>query len=172
MRNLIIRVLAMIKKKKKTKKTTGQKSAKKVRKPRLKKEIDVVEVRKEVSQIVKSQAAELTQAVVAEGKKGQVPPVRYLFEMANIFPVQENAEQATEEEDCFAKILLSRMDAPAKPEKQEDDDADDTGVSTEDGTRPVPATAVRGEETHAPASGDSMKKETVETSVGTGISVT
>jgi hypothetical protein len=162
----------MIKRKKKTKKAMGQKSAKNGRKPRPKKEIDVVEVRKEVSQIVKSQAAELTQAVVEEGKKGQVPPVRYLFEMANIFPVQENAEQATEEEDCFAKILLSRMDAPAKPEKEEDDEAEDTEVSMEDEAKPAQAAEVRGEERHTQARGDSMQKETVETSVGTGISVT
>jgi hypothetical protein len=150
----------MIKKKKSRKKTTGQKSAKKVRKPRPKKEIDIVEVRKQVSQIVKSGAAELTQAVVGEGMKGQVAPVRYLFEMANIFPVQENAEQATEEEDSLAKILLSRMQAPAKPEKEEDEAAEDVGDEVKtSASSPV-------------ASENSEKKETVETPVGMATSVT
>ena len=150
----------MIKKKKSRKKTTGQKSAKKVRKPRPKKEIDIVEVRKQVSQIVKSGAAELTHAVVGEGMKGQVAPVRYLFEMANIFPVQENAEQATEEEDSLAKILLSRMQAPAKPEKEEDEAAEDVGDEVKtSASSPV-------------ASENSEKKETVETPVGMATSVT
>jgi len=150
----------MIKKKKSRKKTTGQKSAKKVRKPRPKKEIDIVEVRKQVSQIVKSGAAELTHAVVGEGMKGQVAPVRYLFEMANIFPVQENAEQATEEEDSLAKILLSRMQAPAKPEKEEDEAAEDVGDDVKtSASSPV-------------ASENSEKKETVETPVGMATSVT
>jgi hypothetical protein len=150
----------MIKKKKRTKKATGQKSAKKSRKPRPKKEIDIVEVRKQVSQIVKSGAAELTQAVVGEGMKGQVAPVRYLFEMANIFPVQENAEQATEEEDSLAKILLSRMQAPAKPEKEEDEAAEDVGDDVKtSASSPV-------------ASESSEKKETVETPVGMATSVT
>jgi hypothetical protein len=150
----------MIKKKKSRKKTTAPKSAKKVRKPRLKKEINIVEVRKQVSQIVKSGAAELTQAVVGEGMKGQVAPVRYLFEMANIFPVQENAEQETEEEDSLAKILLSRMQAPAKPEKEEDDEA------AKDGEQEVKAAS------SPVASGHGDKETTVETPVGVATSVT
>jgi hypothetical protein len=165
----------MIKKKKKTKTATAQKSAK-GRKPRLKKEkeMDVVEVRKQVTEVVQSQATELTQAVVKEGMKGQVSPVRYLFEMANIFPIQENAEKPTEEEDSFAKILLSRMEAPAKRDKEEDDDGDDAEVTTPDEAKPAPAAVVRGQEPppHKQPSVDGEKKETVEALVGTGTSVT
>jgi hypothetical protein len=164
----------MIKKKKGTKKATGQKSAKKGQKTRLKKELNPAEVRKQVSQIVQSEAVLMTHAVVEEGKKGQVAPVRYLFEMANIFPAQANAEQATEEEDCLAKVLLSRMQAPAKPEKEEEDEVDDTEVSTEDEAKPAQAAAVRGQECprHMPTSGEGEKKETVETPVGAATSVT
>jgi hypothetical protein len=150
-------------KKKGTKKAAEQKSAKKVRKRRpTKKDINPAEVRKQVSQMVQSQAAELTQAVVEEGMKGQVAPVRYLFEMANIFPAQANTEQASEEEDCLAKILLSRMEAPAKPEKEEDDETADE--DPEDTVKP-PAAAPA-------ASGNSEKKETAEARVGTTTSVT
>jgi hypothetical protein len=163
----------MIKKKKRTKKAAAQKSAKKGRKTPVKKETNLAEVRKQVTEIVQSEAALMAQAVVQEGKKGQVAPVRYLFEMANIFPVQANAEQATEEEDCLAKILLARMEAPAKPEKEDDDEADGTEVSTEEEARPARA-AIRGQESprQTPASGDSEKKETVGTTVGTTSSVT
>ena len=109
-------------KKKATTKTTGQKGAKKSAKKKLKKETNPAEVRKQVSRIVEAEAMQMTQAVVDEAKKGQLAPVRYLFEMANIFPAQANADVATEEEDCLAKILLSRMEAPAKPEKDDEDE--------------------------------------------------
>ena len=148
-------------KKKATKKATGQKSAKKGRKMRPKKELNPAEVRKQVSQIVQSEAVEMTQAVVKEGMKGQVAPVRYLFEMANIFPVQANGEQATEEEDCLAKILLSRMEAPAKPEKQQEDDETAEDVDDVKAPASTPATG-----------GNSEKKETTETAVGMATPVT
>lgn len=112
---------AMIKKKA-SKKLTGQKSANKSAKKRLKKETNPAAVRKEVSRIVEAEAVEMMQAVVGEAKKGQLAPVKYLFEMANIFPPQTDPEHATEEEDCLAKILLSRMEAPTKPEKNQEDD--------------------------------------------------
>jgi hypothetical protein len=158
-------------KKKGTRKATGQKSAKRGRKTRLKKDINPAEVRKQVSQMVQSEAVAMTHAVVEEAKKGQVAPVRYLFEMANIFPAQANAEQATEEEDCLAKILLSRMEAPVKPEKEEDDAVDDTELSTEDEAKPDQGTAVRGQECprHTPACENSEKKETAKTPVATSV---
>ena len=161
----------MKKKKKRTTKAVGQKSAKKARKPEVKKDINLAEVRKQVSDIVQSEAAEMTQAVVQEGKKGQVAPVRYLFEMANIFPVQANAEQATDEEDCLAKILLSRMEAPSKPEKEEDDEGDDSEVNAPDAVKPGQAGAVHGQghPHHIPASETGEKEETP---VGTTTSVT
>jgi hypothetical protein len=149
-------------KKKGTKKATGRKRAKKSRKVRLKKNVNAADVRKQVSEMVQSQAAELTQAVVEEGMKGQVAPVRYLFEMANIFPAQANVEQASEEEDCLAKILLSRIEAPAKPEKEEDDEI--AGEDAEENVKTPPSSPA--------ASGNGEKKETAEAPVGIATSVT
>ena len=102
----------MIRKKAKNK-TAAKKTAKKKSPAKLKAETNPADVRKEVSQLVKAQAAGMTQAVIEEGMKGQLAPVRYLFEMASIFPTAPNGEQATTEEDCLAKMLLDRI-GPAK----------------------------------------------------------
>lgn len=146
-------------KKRATKKNTGKKSAKKSATKKPKTETNPVEVHKQVSQIVKSQAAELTQAVVEEGMKGQVAPVRYLFEMANIFPAQTDPEHATEEEDCLAKILLSRMEAPPEPEKEDDDEPEDTETGKTSASAPA-------------ASGGEGEKQESGAPVGAGTLVT
>jgi hypothetical protein len=145
-------------KKKATTKSTAQKRAKKSAKKKLKKETNPAEVRKQVSRIVEAEATLMTRAVVDEAKKGQLAPVRYLFEMANIFPAQANPDTATEEEDCLAKILLSRMEAPAKPEKEDEDELN----SGEEAA----TTAVVSD----PAEG--VKKEAAQVSVGIVTSVT
>lgn len=155
----------MIKKKAASKATgaeRGKRSRKKGAKRRLKKEINPADVHKQVSQIVKSEAVEMTKAVVEEAMKGQVAPIRYLFEMANIFPAQVNPEQATEEEDCLAKILLSRIEAPPKPDAEDEDE-----VERSEGDK-NPATTM-------PVASDgtaSAKRETEHAPVGLPTSVT
>lgn len=109
-------------KKKTANKATGKKSKKKKGRARLKKETNPAAVRKQVSRIVEAEAVKITHAVVDEAMKGQLAPARYLFEMASIFPPQTNGEQATEEEDSLAKILLAKIllakiEAPPKPEQ-------------------------------------------------------
>jgi hypothetical protein len=107
----------MIKKKAKSK-TGAKKPGKKKGEAKPKPETNPAEVRKEVSKLVKAHAAEMTEAVIVEGEKGQLAPVRYLFEMASIFPPEANGEQATPEEDCLAKMLLDRIGPPPKKEEE------------------------------------------------------
>ena len=103
-------------KKKTTKsKTTGKKTAKRKGGAKPKAETNPAEVRKQVSELVKAHATEMTEAVIGEGNKGQLAPVKYLFEMANIFPSVEDGTQATAEEDCLARILLDRLKLAAAP---------------------------------------------------------
>ena len=64
----------------------------------------------------------MAQAVIDEGKKGQVSPVKYLFEMAKIFPPSADGEQATTNEECLAQTLLRRMNLPVEPIKRDEDD--------------------------------------------------
>jgi len=111
------------------KKAKGKKAPKKVVKKaprkksraRAKKETNPAEVRKEVSKIVASEAVQMTNAVVGEAKKGQLAPMKYLFEMAGVYPSTPNGEQATAEEDCLAKTLLDRLTAPRKAEEADED---------------------------------------------------
>lgn len=104
------------------KKSKGKsvKPAKKKRPGKSKKPVDLVEVRKDIANIVHHEAAELTHAVVEEGRKGQLAPVRYLFEMAGVYPAPE-ASRADPEEASLAKTLLHRLGVPDVPVVRDDD---------------------------------------------------
>jgi hypothetical protein len=53
---------------------------------------------------------------VHEGKKGQVSPVKYLLEMAGIFPVPEAEVNAPDKnEQSLAETLLDRLGIPKYP---------------------------------------------------------
>ncbi len=108
----------MIKKKaKKKSKATKKKKVgkKKSGVKRKKKELNPAEVRKEVSRIIEAHAGKLAGAVVNEGEKGQLGPVKFLFEMANIYPPQADGSQASAEEQCLAETLLDRLGLPKTP---------------------------------------------------------
>jgi hypothetical protein len=153
-------------KKKAAKKTAMKKGARKSAK-KFKKETDPAEVRKQVSMIVKAEAALMTQAVVDEAKKGQLAPVRYLFDMANIFPGQTDPQKAPEESaDCLAEILLSKIEAPAKPEKEGEDELEDPESETDDAEK-KPAVAGA-----ASDSGNGERKEPIAMPVGTAVPIT
>jgi hypothetical protein len=64
----------------------------------------------------------MAQAVIGEGKKGQLATVKYLFEMASIFPAPTDGSQASEDEDCLARTLLNRLDLPTEPVGRDDED--------------------------------------------------
>lgn len=112
----------MIKKKgKKSKKASGKdikKATKKKKsgknKPK-KTERDSKEVRQECSKLVKEDATQVTAAVIGEAKKGQLAPMKYLFEMANIFPQAEDGSQTSADEDSLAETLLNRLGIPTHP---------------------------------------------------------
>lgn len=107
----------MIKKKKSKKnKATRKKAGKRATGvKRKKKELNPAEVRKEVSRLVEAHAGKLAQAVVGEGEKGQLGPVKFLFEMANIYPPAADGSQASAEEQCLAETLLDRLGLPKTP---------------------------------------------------------
>lgn len=65
--------------------------------------------------MVESKARKLVEAVINRGMSGQVAPVKFALEVANIHPHSADANQATKEEDCLAKTLLDRLGIPASP---------------------------------------------------------
>jgi len=138
----------MIKKKAKGKKT-AKKSTKKGA-SRKTKEMNPAEVRHEIAEMVGSEAAEMAQAVIDEGKKGQLATVKYLFEMAEIFPPATDGSQVTTDEECFAKTLMRRLDLPDTP----------IPLDEEDETEQVAAVKrVDEEEAHEGAKKDSNPQE-------------
>jgi len=113
--------MATIKKKAKAKakKTT---KAKKNAGKKGKEEFNPIEVRKEIAQMVDSEAAEMAAAVIGEGKKGQLATVKYLFEVAEIYPPSTDGSETTKDEDCFAKSLMDRLGLPDTPIALDDEE--------------------------------------------------
>jgi len=111
----------MTKKKAKTR-TSKTTKAKKSSGRRGKKELNPAEVRKGISRMVESHANKMTKAVIDEGEKGQLATVKYLFEMAAIYPASTDGSHATEDEDCLARTLLNRLDLPTEPVGRDDED--------------------------------------------------
>jgi hypothetical protein len=99
-----------------------KKAAKKKGKATGKQELNPAEVWKDISLLVEGEAAKMAQAVIDEGKKGQLAPVRYLLELAHIFPQLTDGSQSTEEEDSLAKTLLNRLNIPDVPIVLDDED--------------------------------------------------
>ena len=111
----------MIRKKAKSKSAKDKKSEKTAKKrgtakrKLTKKERESTDVRKECSKLVKAEATEITAAVIGEGKKVQLGPMKYLFEMANIFPTADDGSQTSAREDSLAETLLNRLGIPTSP---------------------------------------------------------
>jgi len=92
-----------------------------------KKELNPVATWKDVAMLVESHATAMAEAVIEEGEKGQVSPVRFLFEVAKIGPPPEGTE-TTEEEESLAKTLFRTLNIPMTPVAADQYDAEDTVV--------------------------------------------
>jgi hypothetical protein len=115
---------------KKTKKTATKTSAKKKSRGRSRKDLNPAEVRKDIAKIVGSGAKEMTVAVMNEAMKGQLAPAKYLFEVAGVYPPANDGTQATQEEDCLAKTLLDRLNAPPNlPPKAAEKESDPQNIA-------------------------------------------
>jgi hypothetical protein len=100
------------------KKAKGKKSVKKAQQKRARKaannELNPSELRKDIAAKVEAQAGDLADAVIEEGKKGQLATVKYLFEMAHIFP-EALEESKPEEDESLAATLLHKLGVPEEP---------------------------------------------------------
>jgi hypothetical protein len=122
----VIRIGAIIRKKKATGKRAGENTGKEKNAKRGKKRLDPAEVRKDIAQMVDWEAAVMVQAVIDEGKKGQLATVKYLLEMAQIYPASTDGSQASAEEDSLAKTLLHRLNLPEEPIGRDEEDEPDS----------------------------------------------
>lgn len=103
------------------KKAKGKKAAKKTtkRKRSTKKagetKLNPSEVRKDIAAMVEAEAGELAGAVIEEGKKGQLATVKYLFEVAHIYPEMFADEKVADGEKSLAETLLDSLGIPKSP---------------------------------------------------------
>ena len=117
----------MIKKRAKGKaKRVGKKKRTSTRKSK-KKELNPVETWKDVAALVESHATKMAQAVIGEGEKGRVSPVKFLFDMAKIQAPTDGSE-TTEEEESLAKTLFRTLNLPIVPVPADQDEAEETIV--------------------------------------------
>jgi len=99
----------------KSKKVAKKPGKKKVTAKGKKNEKTPGEVRKELAKLILDEAEEITNALISQGKIGQLAPAKYAFEVAHIFPEVNDGSEATREEDCLAKTLLDRLNIPDTP---------------------------------------------------------
>jgi hypothetical protein len=123
----------MIKKKVKSKTTGGKPKSKRVLR-KGKKDFNPAEVRKDIAQMVDSQATTMAQAVIDEGKKGQLATVKYLFEVAEIYPPSTDGSHATTSDDSLAQTLMRRLNIPDEPVGRDEEDAPKAASSAEEPT--------------------------------------
>jgi hypothetical protein len=118
--------------KKKTRKSdpADKKSAGSNKRTRRKRDLNPESVRDDISKLVKSHAEKMAEAVIEEGEKGQLAPVKYLFEMAHIFPPPADGSESASEEDSLAKTLLDRLNVPDKPVVHNEEDEEIVIIST------------------------------------------
>ena len=67
-------------------------------------------------------------AVVDEALKGQLAPVKYLFEVSGLYP-STPATEGKPEEDSLAHRLLKHLGLPTKPVVSDDDDEPKPGIA-------------------------------------------
>lgn len=110
------------------KKAKSRKPARKkaVSKSRSRKPVDLQAIREAIVIQVGAEAAEMTDALVEEAKKGQLAPTKFLFEMIGLYPASAAAgdnEQAEDEEGeegtDLARVLLRRLSLPEPDESGE-----------------------------------------------------
>ena len=101
-------------------KGTGKGTTKELARPEKKKVAgkrkgkDVVEVRENISELVKDAAKDIATEVIKVAKTGQLASARYLFEAAGIYPATEQTAMRPIE-TSLAHTLLTRMGLPLDP---------------------------------------------------------
>jgi hypothetical protein len=91
-----------------------KKTIPKIKKPKPNRVLNPKKISKDIAALVEVNADRLAQAVIQEGMTGQVPQVKYLFEIAHIFPVSDSSTP-TEREESLAETLLDALKIPKTP---------------------------------------------------------
>lgn len=88
-------------------------------KSKSRKPVDLQQVRENITKLVGAEAEKMAGALADEGKKGQLAPAKFLFEMAGLFPATATAPEP-EDSDDLAKVLLTQLSFPNHSAETED----------------------------------------------------
>jgi hypothetical protein len=110
-----------------------EKSGKRPKKP-----ADIVQVRESITNMVTNSAKAIAKQVIEDAKSGQLASVKYLFEVAGLYPLTEETAAALPEHS-LAHTLLRRMGLPTEPVIRDEDQvpAALTGTAREAGRKPA-----------------------------------
>jgi hypothetical protein len=90
-------------------------------------QVDIAAVRQKATNLIGGQASDMVKAVIGECKKGHCQGLKFLFEVAGIFPPATEAPQ--EHEPSFAGILWKQLGPP--DEMPEDSDVTNDSLEAE-----------------------------------------
>jgi hypothetical protein len=120
------------------------------------KDVNPVEVRRDITNIVGNAAGEITRAVVVQAKLGQLATAKYLFEAAGFYPAPTESEDADKpEDDTLTKRIVRRLGLPEGPlPSSEDDDPPVKLVPLTNGIAPKEKQDCEGQTTPVAGSGN------------------
>jgi hypothetical protein len=83
--------------------------------------VDVAQARKQITDSVRDAATELATVLIEKGKGGELACVKYLFEIAGLYPAAAASGSANPEEGNLLQALIGRLGLPeefaSSPEK-------------------------------------------------------
>lgn len=86
-----------------------------------KKPVDLAQVRGDIANLVGDSAADIAIEVIKVAKTGQLAQVKYLFEVAGLYPATEGTAATQPQEGSLAHTLLRRMGLPLEPVIRDED---------------------------------------------------
>jgi len=102
-------------------KATAKKAAAKKSTPKPTKQVDMVQVRENINNLVGNSARKIAIEVIKVALTGQLATAKYLFEAVGLYPPTEQTE-VRPIETTLAHTLLTRMGLPLEPVDCDDDD--------------------------------------------------
>jgi hypothetical protein len=81
-------------------------------------QVDIAAVRQDATNLIGGEAGDMVQAVIDECKKGHYQGLKFLFEVAGIFPA--TSEAPAEHEPSFAELLCRHLGLPDEMPEQTD----------------------------------------------------
>ncbi len=102
-------------------KGTAKTAAKKSAPARGKKPADMVQARSNISNLVRKASDQIAKEMIDTAKKGELARAKYLFELAGLYPANEETAPKTEAES-LAQIVIKGLGGPATEVVEQDEE--------------------------------------------------